>query len=197
MHHRVSFHLQPRTLSPAPKRLHMHPLLASTPSHRAPIAYDVRYMPSARGVGEGLLNQPATDPPTYTALQVVIGATQMRWKWMLTVYPPISPACPSMPISNLHLLTSIYAFLATPLTYADWLALGPQQQRIVTEAYEARCRMSEEQSKRLSKGKNQEGIYTMVGGWREGARRMDCLGSRTCLVGVESDRWGTLRLVFA
>ncbi len=89
---------------------------------------------------------------------------------------------------------SIHAFLATPLTYADWLTLDPQQKWVVTEAYEARCRMSDEQRKRVPKGMSQGG---MVGGWREGVRRMDCLGGRTCLVGVESDRWGTLRLGFA
>ncbi|TFK46559.1 hypothetical protein OE88DRAFT_1638253, partial [Heliocybe sulcata] len=172
--------------------LNMHPLLAHTRFHHAPISYDVVYTPSARTVVDSktreavpthTLTQPATEPPLSTASQLVL--TSDRFPWAVVVGASNSKSrcgSGSGAISNLDVLYALHATLLTRVTPGEWEALGrgSRAQRRVTRAYEKRC-------------------ARMGGGWEGGVRRVDWLGEKTRLVGVEMDksRGGAVgRLVF-
>jgi len=71
-------------------------------------------------------------------------------------------------ITNLDVLYAIHATLSVRVTQAEWelLGNGSRAQRKATQAYEKRC-------------------TDMGGGWGAGVRRVDFLGGKTKLVGVE------------
>jgi len=73
-------------------------------------------------------------------------------------------------ITNLDVLYAIHTTLLARVTPEEWEALGngSKAQRKVTRAYEKRC--------------------SIMGGWEGGVRRVDWLGGKTHLVGIEVDR---------
>ncbi|KZT07055.1 uncharacterized protein LAESUDRAFT_725403 [Laetiporus sulphureus 93-53] len=197
---------------PQTRIFHMHPLLAHTRSHSAPIAYDIMHAPSARTVLDKTtrsaippltLAQPATEPPVPPGMQLVLRST--KFPWPITVVAP-APAAAASPIprftigppkpshahahagstvTNLDVLYAAHTSLLTPVTPEEWEALGTgsRAQRKVARAYERRCMRA-------------------GGGWEGGVRRIDWLGRKTMLVGVEVDKAagggsGAASLVFA
>ncbi|EMD32257.1 hypothetical protein CERSUDRAFT_99648 [Gelatoporia subvermispora B] len=194
---------------PPANKLHMHPVLAHSRLHHAPITYDVLLTPSARTVLDRAthsaipahtLAQPATDPPTPSSARLVLRSDRLPWP--VVVGPgPSAPNTPNTPrarftigpeprrgravsegaITVLDVLYAVHGVLQTPITPEEWEALGAGSaaQARVTRAYEARC-------------------TRMGGGWEGGVRRVDWLADKTSLVGVEVDKsTGSGRLVFA
>ncbi|KAI0659931.1 hypothetical protein C8Q70DRAFT_914414 [Cubamyces menziesii] len=202
--------------------LHMHPLLAHTRLHRAPIIYDVSFTPSARTVLDRAtrsaipahtLSEPATDPPTPAGARLVLHSHKFPWSVVVmashhgapgsgsssrrarfTVGPPTGSRRPSTSgsesghstgssITNLDVLYAVHTTLMVPITPEEWEALGhgSKAQQKVTRAYERRC-------------------TRMGGGWEGGVRRIDWLGEKTWLIGVEVDKaagyGGAGKLVF-
>ena len=87
-------------------------------------------------------------------------------------------------ISNLDILFALHNSLSHRVTPTEWDALGPgsRAQRKATRAYEKRC-------------------HKMGGGWEGGVRRLDFLGPKMILVGIEldkasNDNGGTGKLIF-
>ncbi|KAK0201275.1 hypothetical protein DFS33DRAFT_1123015 [Desarmillaria ectypa] len=179
--------------------IHMHPLLASSRFHSAPISYDVTFAPSSRSVVDRntrtavpahTLAQPATDPPTFTKL--VMRCDKFPWPVVVSpsskvgkFYIGNAPTKPTeaQPISNIDLLQALHNTLSIRVTHEEWDALGhgsPAQRR-VTRAYERRC-------------------LKLGGGWEGGVRRIDWLGHNVQLIGVEVDRnasaGGAAKLIF-
>ncbi|KAI0628654.1 hypothetical protein C8Q77DRAFT_1220813 [Trametes polyzona] len=212
--------------------LHMHPLLAYTRLHRAPILYDVSFTPSARTVLDratrsaippSTLSEPATDAPIPAGGRLVLHSHKFPWPVIatashhstpasatsasgtgsasrrprFTVGPPSSSSRSRHPstsgsdagsigasaITNLDVLYAVHTTLMVPITPEEWEALGhgSKAQQKVTRAYERRC-------------------TRMGGGWEGGVRRIDWLGEKTWLVGVEVDKaagqGGAGKLVF-
>ncbi|KZT18670.1 hypothetical protein NEOLEDRAFT_126473 [Neolentinus lepideus HHB14362 ss-1] len=166
--------------------LNMHPLLAHTRFHHAPISYDVIYTPSARTVVDRTtrqpvpthtLTQPATEPPISTTSQLVLTSEKFPWPVIVgsaTAFPSKSgrPRAHSpVAVSNLDVLYALHSTLLTRVTPQEWESLGhgSRAQRKVTHAYEKRC-------------------ARMGGGWDGGVRRIDWLGGKTRLVGIEMDK---------
>ncbi|KAK0492371.1 hypothetical protein EDD18DRAFT_1310959 [Armillaria luteobubalina] len=95
-----------------------------------------------------------------------------RFPWPVIVYPQ-RPAS----ITNLDLLHAVHNMLSTRVTHEEWESLGhgTHTQLKATRA--------------------------SAGGWEDGVRRIDWLGEKTCLVGVEVDKsaseCGVAKLVFA
>jgi hypothetical protein len=82
----------------------------------------------------------------------------------------------------LDVLYAVHNTLSVRVTQQEWEALGhgSRTQRKITRAYEKRC-------------------MKMGGGWEGGVRRIDFLGEKVKLVGVEVDKTtegGVGRLVF-
>ncbi|KAJ3732694.1 hypothetical protein DFJ43DRAFT_290060 [Lentinula guzmanii] len=181
-----------------PKRritLHMHPLLAVSQFSRAPICYDVSRPPSPQTIVDRstrsaipthTLNQPATDPPTMSRL--VLRSNKFPWpivvdagcsshkktvpKFYLGGSSPTSPHHPSsLPVSCADVLHAIHSTLSHPATPEEWDALGrgSHAQRKISRAYDRRCR-------------------SLGSGWDGGIRRVDWLGEKCRLVGVEVDK---------
>lgn len=168
----------------------MHPLLASTRLHHAPIAYDITALPSARTVLDRTTNspipaytlaQPATDPPISASSSLSLRSDKFPWR--ITIGPINGAQPPSgllnkasgrtittgaTYITNLDVLHALHNGLMKRVTMAEWESLGngSRAQRKVSAAYEKRC---------LKQG----------GGWEDGVRRVDWLGLKTKLVGVE------------
>ncbi|TFK82758.1 hypothetical protein K466DRAFT_499720 [Polyporus arcularius HHB13444] len=200
--------------------LHMHPLLAHTRLHRAPITYDVSFTPSARtvldrathsAIPSHTLSQPSTDPPTMAGARLILRSHKFPWPVIVTashssssgsgsssrsrsrftVGPPSSNGHGSRPgtseggsaITNLDVLYAVHNTLMLPITPDEWESLGhgSKEQQKVTRAYERRC-------------------TRMGGGWEGGVRRIDWLGEKTWLIGVEVDKaaghGGAGKLVF-
>ena len=187
----------------------MHPLLAYGRLHRPPISYDITYTPSSRTVVDRstltpipnhTLAQPATEPPIMT--QLILKADKLPWPIVATPSGAkdnaASGSAPRFyiggsnsssntkhlgsPVSNLDVLYAVHNTLSARVTQWEWEALGhgSRAQRKITRAYERRC-------------------TKMGGGWEGGVRRMDYLGEKMKLVGVEVDKTtesGTGRLVF-
>ncbi|KAF7976652.1 hypothetical protein HWV62_5981 [Athelia sp. TMB] len=170
--------------------LHMHPLLAATRLHNAPISYDILYTPSTRtildrnthlAVPSHTLAQPATDPPTSVSARIVLRSDKFPWPVVVgpssqsgsRFYLGGSEKSSRAAITNLDLLYALHTTLLTRVTPAEWEALGrgSRAQRKVTEAYEKRCKR-------------------MGGGWEGGVRRIDWLHGKTRLVGIEVDKYG-------
>ncbi|KAH9848753.1 hypothetical protein C2E23DRAFT_738864 [Lenzites betulinus] len=192
--------------------LHMHPLLAASRTRRSPILYDVSFTPSARtvldsttkkAIHSSLLSAPATDSPIPAGGRLVLHSHKFPWAVVATASqtgspprsssaerrprftvgpPPKSSRRPSTSgsdagsvgggaISNLDVLYAVHTTLMVPITPEEWEALGhgSKAQQKVTRAYERRC-------------------TRMGGGWEGGVRRIDWLGEKTWLVGVEVDK---------
>ncbi|KAL7277093.1 hypothetical protein PYCCODRAFT_1465497 [Trametes coccinea BRFM310] len=204
--------------------LHMHPLLAHTRLHRAPIMYDVSFTPSARtvldratrsAIPSHTLSEPATDPPTPAGARIVLHSHKFPWPVVVMAshhHAPTSSESRSRrarftvggsssssrrpstsgsesghstgsSITNLDVLYAVHTTLMVPITPEEWEALGhgSKAQQKVTRAYERRCQR-------------------MGGGWEGGVRRIDWLGEKTWLIGVEVDKaagyGGAGKLVF-
>jgi hypothetical protein len=168
--------------------------------HRPPISYDVTYTPSSRTVVDRntlspvpahTLAQPATDPPTLTTL--VLRSDKLPWpiRASSSSAKPVprfylagssNAGNPSTPVSNLDVLYALHNTLSVRVTQQEWEALGhgSRAQRKATRAYEERC-------------------TKMGGGWDGGVRRIDYLGEKIRLIGVEVDKTadgGAGKLVF-
>lgn len=167
--------------------LHMHPLLAYTRLHRAPLTYDVSFSPSARTVLDRAthsaipahtLAQPATDPPTPSSSRLILRSDKFPWTVVVggtgprfTIGPPKSGRGSSAnAITILDVLHAVHTTLWTPITPEEWEALGSAQKK-VAKRFEARC-------ERMNMDR------------RSGVRRIDWLGEKTKLVGVEVDKSG-------
>jgi len=167
----------------------MHPLLATTRLHSAPISYDILYTPSTRtvvdrtthtAVPSHTLSQPATEPPTPSSARIVLRSDKFPWPIVVgpsksgsRFYLGGSDKSSRSAITNLDVLYALHTTLLTRVTPQEWEALGhgSRSQRKVTEAYESRCKR-------------------MGGGWEGGVRRIDWLHGKTRLVGVEIDKHG-------
>ncbi|KAK7042967.1 hypothetical protein VNI00_008704 [Paramarasmius palmivorus] len=140
------------------------------------------------------LTQSATDPPTSGRL--VLRSDKLPW----TIVVQAGTAPTSQPrtgakfyiagsgtqgsqVSNLDVIHAIHNTLSVRVTKEEWNALGTgsRAQRKVTKAYENRCRAT-------------------GGGWDQGVKRIDWLGGKTRLVGVEVDKTasetGVAKLIF-
>ncbi|KAJ3765008.1 hypothetical protein EV361DRAFT_876245 [Lentinula raphanica] len=182
-----------------PKRkvtLHMHPLLAASQFSRAPICYDVSRPPSPQTIVDRstrsaipthTLNQPATEPPTLSRLVL----RSHKFPWPIVVDAGCSSQKKTVPkfylggssptsshhhssshfVSCADVLHAIHVTLAHPATPEEWDALGSgsHAQRKISRAYDRRCR-------------------SLGSGWDGGIRRVDWLGDKSRLVGVEVDR---------
>lgn len=178
----------------------MHPLFAYSRLHRPPISYDVSYTPSSRTVVDRntlnpvpahTLAQPATDPPTLMTLTL----KSDKFPWTITASSASTKSAPrfylagssgskptNTPVTNLDVLYALHTTLSERVTQQEWEALGhgSRTQRKATRAYESRC-------------------MKMGGGWDGGVRRIDFLGEKTRLIGVEVDKTadgGAGKLVF-
>ncbi|GJE85409.1 hypothetical protein PsYK624_014880 [Phanerochaete sordida] len=195
-HGRSRAHSQPSAyVNPRQGALHMHPLLAHTRLHRAPVTYDVSFSPSARTVLDRAthsaipahtLAQPATDPPTPSSSKLILRSDKFPWPVIVsgsgprfTIGPPKSGRSGSAnAITILDVLHAVHTTLWTPITPEEWEALGSAQKK-VAKRFEARC-------ERMSMDR------------RSGVRRIDWLGEKTKLVGVEVDKSaGVGKLVFS
>ncbi|KAI0947672.1 hypothetical protein AcW1_009373 [Taiwanofungus camphoratus] len=193
---------------PGTPAMHMHPLLTHTRLHRAPLTYDVTFTPSARtvldrathsAIPSHTLAQPATEPPMSAGSRLVLRSHKFPWPVVVNASAHAGTASPGPhftigttkrsrtgsggAITNLDVLYAVHTTLMTPVTPEEWEALGhgsKAQQRVAC-AYEQRC-------------------TRMGGGWEGGVRRVDWLGGKTRLVGVEVDKssgGGAGKLVFA
>ncbi|KAK2462620.1 hypothetical protein APHAL10511_005353 [Amanita phalloides] len=194
-----------------PPTLTMHPLLAYSRLHRPPICFDVTYAPSSctvldrstlSPVPPHTLTQPATEPPTYTRL--VLRCDKLPWPVLVTSPSENAPSSngsansnggtkfyvggssssvnshtrknSGMAITNLDILFALHNTLSHRVTPTEWegLGQGSRAQRKATRAYEKRCQK-------------------MGGGWQGGVRRLDFLGPKVILVGIELDKTSTER----
>ena len=163
-------------------------MAASGRSKKSYIEYDVTFLPSARSVmnrhtrsafPEQTLLQPVTRQPTTSRLTL----RSHKFPWSITVSPSPPKGAPKTafyigsaptaaqqigPITILDVLQAIHLSLNTPVTQQEWetLGAGSKTQKKVTKAYRARC-------------------TKMGGGWESGVRRIDWLGSKTKLIGLE------------
>ncbi|KXN82355.1 hypothetical protein AN958_02652 [Leucoagaricus sp. SymC.cos] len=191
-----------------PTPVHMHPLLSYGRIQRAPISFDIIYPPSSRTVVDRHTHSPipsctliqsATEPPTYG--RFVLKCEKLPWEIIATTgsgtsagsasmgrssgkrfyigsLTPPTPGLPRSsssssngypePVTNLDVLHAIHITLSARVTQAEWdyLGSGSRAQRKATRAYEKRC-------------------TDMGGGWGAGVRRVDFLGGKTKLVGIE------------
>ncbi|OBZ73111.1 hypothetical protein A0H81_06651 [Grifola frondosa] len=116
------------------------------------------------------LSQPATDPPNTTGPGLSYAVTSFLGVAFDSLALGRGRSGGGV-ITNLDLLYAVHTTLLTRITQEEWGALGhgSRAQQKVTRAYERRC-------------------TRMGGGWEGGVRRIDWLGEKTCLVGVEIDR---------
>lgn len=181
----------------------MHPLLCYGRIQRSPISFDVIFPPSTMTVVDRhthspippcTLTQPATDPPTFG--RFILKCDKLPWEVVATtgvdhIQGSIgrssgkrfyigstssgrpgsrSSSSSGLPeaVTNLDVLYAIHTTLSVRVTQVEWDSLGngSRAQRKATRAYEKRCN-------------------DMGGGWGAGVRRVDFLGGKTKLVGVE------------
>lgn len=183
--------------------LHMHPILTYSRLSQAPISYNVIHPPTSRTVVDRntrasvpahTLQQPATDPFTLSALVL----TSEKLPWPVAVSsgysgPKSYSADPALaqrkastasPVTNNDVLHTLYETLHARVTQVEWDALGSgsRDQKRIWKTYETRCEQA-------------------GGGWSAGVRRVDWLGEKTKLVGIEVDKsiggGGRGRLMFA
>jgi hypothetical protein len=195
----ASSHARSHVTFHSPSNLHMHPLFAYSRLHHAPIVYDVTHTPSAQTVLDcttrspvpaHTLAQPATDPPTSAPSQLVLRSHKFPWTIVVNASGHSdsnssgrssrkssrshtrSPSVQGSTITNLDVLYAVHTTLLARVTPEEWEALGngSKAQRKVTKAYEKRC--------------------TSTGGWESGVRRVDWLGAKTNLKGIEVDKTG-------
>lgn len=209
------------------KKISTSSLLAYTRMHRASIMYDVMWAPSPRSVVErstrsavppNILIQPATDPPIPAGGYLALQSYKLPWTIVVTassyhsfssrpslasadsaspgarrlfvVGPPLlARSChpttrDGSPITILDVLYAVHTTLMVRITPEEWEALGKQgkAQRNVAAAYERRC-------------------TRMGGGWEGGMRRIDWLGQKTIMAGVDVEHivahGGEGKLIFA
>ncbi|PFH48237.1 hypothetical protein AMATHDRAFT_76830 [Amanita thiersii Skay4041] len=187
-----------------PSTYHMHPIMAYSRLHRPPICYDITYPPSSctvldrstlNPVPSHTLTQPATEPPNYTRLMLRCD----KLPWTVCVASPSAGSSTSKfyipgsshsrtnsvsAITTLDILFALHNTLTSRVTPSEWEALGSgsRAQRKATRAYEKRCQKQ-------------------GGGWEGGIRRLDYLGRKMILVGIELDKssnenGATGRLIF-
>lgn len=161
-----------------PKRsepLNMHPLFAHDRLDHAPIYYDVRYPPSTRSVLDRTtrtavplqtLSQPATDTSDHRLI-----LESDKFPWPIHVSSPSGSKGPGRgfkraPITNFDALHALHAALLIRVTPEEWASTPKSKQRKITRAYEKRC-------------------IGFGGDWDSGVRRIDWLGDKTRLAGVE------------
>ena len=122
--------------------------------------------------------QPATEPPIPASSRLVLRSPKLPW---VVVVGPIQStpsasigkgkAKTTLALTNLDVLYAVHTTLMTPVTPEVWHSLGEgsRAQRRVAEAYRKRCTRTD-------------------GGWDDGVRRLDWLGSKTHLIGIEIDK---------
>ena len=185
---------------PQPSGPRMHPLFAYSPAplHHAPIQYDVSRTPSVRTVLDSttgspvpahILVQSATDPPILDPDELFLKSHEFPWVIVVGIGPVptlrVRPAdflsIPQGVIKNLDVLYAIHTSLRARVSPREWEALGngSREWRKVKLAHERRCRST--------------------GVWDDG-RRIDWLGGKNHLVGIELDGssgYNLGKLVFA
>ncbi|KAK0466668.1 hypothetical protein IW261DRAFT_1613076 [Armillaria novae-zelandiae] len=115
-------------------------------------------------------NMPATDPAKPD--QLVLRSNKLPW--------PVVVHADGKTVTNLDLLFAVHRTLSTRVTHREWEVLGhgTHAQLKAARAYETRCKK-------------------LGGGWDGGVRRIDWLGEKTFLIGVEVDKsTGVGKLVF-
>ncbi|THH26297.1 hypothetical protein EUX98_g7890 [Antrodiella citrinella] len=135
------------------------------------------------------LSQPATEPPTLSSSRLILRSHKFPWPVVVgpsgprfTIGPSKHRSSSANAITNLDVLYAVHTTLLTPVTPEEWESLGngSRAQQKVTKAYEKRC--------------------SLLGGWDGGVKRVDWLGSKTRLIGVEVEKSagkpGTGKLVF-
>jgi hypothetical protein len=153
----------------------MHPFLSYT-RHHAPISYDIAFTPSARTVVSRTLHSPflaviLAQPATMPAhTRLVLRSPKLPWVVVGQIGSLPSFLIGKVALTNLDVLNAVHSTLMTCVTPEEWHSLGEgsRVQRRVAEAYKERC-------------------TRMSGGWEGGVRRVDWLGSKTRLVGIEID----------
>lgn len=153
----------------------MHPLFAHDRFNHAPISYDVSHPPSSRSVLDrttrtavplDTLSQPATDASDHR-----LAFESDKFPWPIHVSSTSGTKGPGrgfkrVPITNLDILRAVHAALLIRVTPEEWAATPKAKQRKITHAYEKRC-------------------VVFGGDWDSGVRRIDWLGDKTRLAGVE------------
>ncbi|KAI0309713.1 hypothetical protein OF83DRAFT_1179295 [Amylostereum chailletii] len=120
----------------------MHPLLAYTRRHPAPISFNVVFTPSARSVLDRTVNapvpvhtlaQPATEPLTSASSRLVLRSDKFPW---LVVVGSVDPSPSFFPrtgsksskssaaLTNLDLLYAVHTTLMMCITHEEWALLG-------------------------------------------------------------------------
>ena len=162
----------------------LHPLFARSRLRRTPIQYDVGRTPSARTVLDCTTNSPvpehtlaqsATDPPTVAPDQLLLRSHEFPWTIVVKASSHSSSneskklKRPNV-VTNLDVIYAIHTTLLARVTPEEWQALGngSKVQQMVMRAYEKRC--------------------PTMGGREGGIRRIDWLGEKTHLIGIEVDR---------
>lgn len=201
-----TWHGDPPQKSRRKSQFRPHALLDG--AHKNVLLYDILFAPGPHSVlnsttrhpiPSASLMQPATDPPILTEMVL----KSHKFNWSISVFPRSpgdtggegskstkfyiagSKTPQSIPgaITTMDVLLAVHSSLSTRVTQAEWAMLGagsPEQKR-VTRAYERRCEK-------------------MGGGWEGGVRRVDLLGRKTRLVGIEPEPEGdgrTWKLVFS
>lgn len=150
----------------------MHPLLATNRGVPAPIEYDVAFKPSQitvvdRDTGHPivphLLEEPATDPAV--VYDLVLESDRLP-RWPVIVKPRRSSHKVEV-VTLMDVLKAVNETLSLPVSKEEWdmLRHGGLEQQKATDAYHRRCAKG---------GKKEKGIL-----------RVDFLGSKNKLVGVE------------
>lgn len=153
----------------------MHPILAvANRTTLAPAFYQVTKLPSPNSIVDrhtlqklhlSTLREPATDPPTFTKL--VLELDRLPWHWRAVVKPdPSIPRSKPDLITNMDVFVTVHRTLFVAVSQVEWDSLEKSSREQGRIAWENRC--------------------ARLGGRREeGVLRVDCLGNRTKLVGVE------------
>jgi hypothetical protein len=102
---------------------------------------------------------------------VVVGPIGSPATFTIGSGPEQRTAKSTLALTNLDVLYAVHTTLMACVTPEEWHSLGEgsRAQRHVAEAYKKRC-------------------TRMGGGWEGGIRRVDWLGSKTHLIGVEIDK---------
>jgi hypothetical protein len=175
-----------------PARFRVHPVLTHSSLNYTSISYDVNHPPSSQSVRDcwthmpipaDMLDQPATEPAILATCQFVLMTDGLPWPVVVSPSTPASlsrgrPGLNDPSTSNrtcsfitvLDVLQALHSSLMMNVTTDEWNSLGrgSRMQQKVAWAYKERC-------------------TKMGGGWERGVRRIDWLGCRTRLAGVEVD----------
>jgi hypothetical protein len=152
---------------------HIHSVLGYRPGSTLPILYDVVHPPTSMGFNmtytpdqaSRVLAEPATNPPAASmtlasdllpyVIHVQPGAAAAAGAPVPSPLPSpgTSPSrahfiVPGTYVSVQDVLATVYAFLRTPLTQAEFAKLPPAQQATVAAAFNARCANAPDTSSR-------------------------------------------------